>query len=473
MAAVVFAGRVLLAAAFAVAGAAKLGDLKGSRTAAAAMRRVVAVATALLLGLFVAFASSTSAQTLVADNPLGAHSMLYSPTPAPFKDAMFRYARGMGASEIRVSVEYSDVFANSPVVPNWTLLNQYMWYAAVYHIRVLAILDATPIYLANCPIGTSGPWWHCGTNNPDLYAWQAGQIAAHVKGYIDDFEILNECDGTSAYSGTVGQYASMLSKSADAIHAANRTARVMNCGFMDARPDAFAASLFSTQGANIAHKIDVAAVHIREWGDTAKLAGDVKAWKAFFTKYGFQGPLWVTEHGYPADPVNQYDKAYHGKTLADGLVQQSRYLQASVPALVGAGVSKVFVTERDNLGGAFGSEGVLGGKVQDPIGPGPTYDIIVKPGFTALRAMVPRLTSLARAAAAKHGRRVSSKHGRRVSSNRRPRTGTVRVAGQVRTVRWRGNSRRSRRRAANHGVSSLGRSRHTVHLRTPRSSTPS
>src|SRR6202012_4291671 len=68
-----------------------------------------------------------------------------------------------------------------------------------------------------------------------------------------------------------------------------------------------------------------------------------------------------TEHGYPSDPAYQYDPGYTG-----GESSQAAYLEASLPTLIDAGAAAVFVTERDNLSGAFASEGVLGGNVADP-----------------------------------------------------------------------------------------------------------
>ena len=83
--------------------------------------------------------------------------------------------------------------------------------------------------------------------------------------------------------------------------------------------------------------------------------------KQFLAGWGFSGPLWITEHGYPSDSAFQYDPGY-----GSGPAAQAAYLTASLPTLLDAGASEVFVTERDNLGGEFGSEGVLGGDVGDP-----------------------------------------------------------------------------------------------------------
>ena len=94
----------------------------------------------------------------------------------------------------------------------------------------------------------------------------------------------------------------------------------------------------------------------------------------FLPSQGFTGPLWVTEHGYPADPAYQYDPDYTA-----GPASQAAYLTASIPTLLDAGASEVFVTERDNLGGQFASEGLLAGGVPDPSGSSPP--LVPRPAY--------------------------------------------------------------------------------------------
>ena len=60
----------------------------------------------------------------------------------------------------------------------------------------------------------------------ELQAHDAGAIAAHTRGTINYFEILNEPDGAWAFLGTPQQYAAMLRSSYDAIHAAGRAIQV-------------------------------------------------------------------------------------------------------------------------------------------------------------------------------------------------------------------------------------------------------
>ena len=140
-------------------------------------------------------------------------------------------------------------------------------------------------------------------------------------------------------------------------------------------------------GADAAHAFDTANVHER--GDLWSLAPDLAAWRRFLAADGFTGPLWVTEHGYPSDPAYQYDPGYTG-----GEGAQATYLAASIPTLVDAGATEVFVTERDNLGGQFGAEGVLGGDVSDP--PPADPEIVPKPSFAVVRTIAECYQALGR-----------------------------------------------------------------------------
>jgi hypothetical protein len=106
----------------------------------------------LLLCLVLITASATTppaADRLLA--PIGVHSMLYLNTPFSAMQAMFKEAAAVGASEIRLDIELSGVFANPNSPPDWSGVDQYMRLARQYRLRVLADLMATPWYMADCP----------------------------------------------------------------------------------------------------------------------------------------------------------------------------------------------------------------------------------------------------------------------------------------------------------------------------------
>jgi hypothetical protein len=329
-------------------------------------------------------AGEAGARPLVPDTPLGAHSMLFSDTPLAFKTQMFSEAAAMGASEIRVDLDLTAVYRAPGAAPDFSTVDQYMSLAAAYHLRVLADITAMPYWLADCQTpAQAAAYSDCGTDQPAAYAQLVGAIAAHAKGYIDDYELINEPDGSWSWTGTPQQYAWMLSDVNEAVHTADPGASLMFGGLM--ANDGWIQRVFATPGANAAHSFDIANVHLR--GREARLASDLASWRTLFASYGFRGPIWVTEHGYPSDPAYQYDPAYRGTTPESGLQQQAAYLRASVPALIRAGAAKVFVTERDNLTGQFGSEGVLSGQVSDPIADQASYTIVRKPAFYALQRL--------------------------------------------------------------------------------------
>ncbi len=167
----------------------------------------------------------------------------------------------------------------------------------------------------------------------------------------------------------------MLRAAHDAIKAVDPQADVVLGGITGTYGTSWLDQVFATPGADAIHAFDTANLHERGGLDT--LGGDVATVRAFFAARGFTGPLWVTEHGYPADPAYQWDPAYRS-----GADAQSAYLSASVPSLLDAGASEVFVTERDNLGGADASEGLLGGDVADPPVADPTP--VERPAYAAL-----------------------------------------------------------------------------------------
>ena len=205
-------------------------------SAGRAARRQFAVLV-ILLGLALLAPATSSAHTRAIENPIGIHSMLFLDHPFSAKQAMFKEAAATGASEIRLDIELSGVFPDPNAPPDWSGVDQYMSLARRYHLRVLADLLATPSYLTSCPSGTpAGQTYLCPPRNPALWGEEAGAIAAHTRGVINDFEIINEPDGSWAFRGTPQQYAAILTASYQAIHNANPNDRVALGGLMNIGP---------------------------------------------------------------------------------------------------------------------------------------------------------------------------------------------------------------------------------------------
>lgn len=324
-----------------------------------ANRRLLARLLPIALALF---ASPTAA---ALESPIGAHSMLYLDTPLSAKDAMFREAAAVGASEIRLDIALPGVFPSQNGAPDWRGVDQYMALARRYRLRVLANLMGTPSEMTDCPPGSPPDLsYRCPPRNPAQWGQLTGLIAAHARGVIDDFEIINEPDGGWAFYGTPEQYAHILSASYHAIHRADPAARVALGGLMKVHSDAWIATMLGTPSTDAAHSFDIANIHVRT--TTADAGPTVRNWRANLTANDFHGPLWVTETGYPADPAFQIDPGFQSGSQA-----QAQYLQAVIPIMVRAGAAKVFVTERDSLTGRFASEGFL--QTTDPLTAFPHY----------------------------------------------------------------------------------------------------
>lgn len=333
-------------------------------------------------------AGAPAAVAEAATSPIGAHSMLQLNDPDSFMQAMFAEAAGMHASSIRLDVAPSLVFTSPGAAPDFSGLDEVMALAQQYNLRVVGDLDTIPWWISDCQTPTSLTGMTlCGTDDLGDYGSMISQIVAHADPVIRNWEIWNEPDDSQYFTGTPQQYAQMLRTAHDAIKAIDPQANVLLGGMSGTGAMGWLAQAFATPRADASSAFEIANIHER--GQLDGLAGDVAAWKKFFASYGFNGPLWVTEHGYPSDPAYQYDPSFDL-----GPPSQAAYLTASIPTLIDAGASEVFVTERDNLSGQFASEGLLGGDVSDP--PVADPQVVEKPAYGAVAALAQCYLSLDR-----------------------------------------------------------------------------
>lgn len=336
-----------------------------------------------LLAIVVAFVLGAKEAQAAEPSPIGVHSMVYLTDPFGAKLAMFREAAAVGASTIRVDVELSAIFPAPPAAPDWRGVDQYMALARIYHLRVLADLLATPWYLADCPTGTPfASTYLCPPADDRAWGQDAGAVAAHTRGVIDDFEIINEPDGGWSFRASAQQYAGVLAASYDAIHAADSRARVALGGLenVGSYGVTWLNEVLATRGFDALHKFDIANIHVRTPASGA--APTVARWRRYFHSRRFDGPMWVTETGYPADPAYQTDPGYR-----NGATSQAKWMSRVIPAMLQSGAAMVFVTERDSMTGRFASEGIL--QTGDPLTADPQYEL--RPSFDAIKALARRL----------------------------------------------------------------------------------
>jgi hypothetical protein len=345
-------------------------------------RASLAVVSALLaagLGLSPGCITDAIGATPPGSSPIGVHSMLQLDDPYGFMLAMFAQAAALHASAIRLDVAPALIFTAPGAPADFSGLDEVMALSLQYDLPVVADLTTIPWWVADCqaPTGFSAMDL-CGTDDLPVYGAMIGQIVEHADSVIGDWEIWNEPDNGEFFTGTPQQYAQMLGAAHTAIKAVDPEAEVLLGGISGTGGMSWLAQVFSAPDTDAAQDFDIANVHERNRLDA--LAGDIEAWKSFLAGYGFTGPLWVTEHGYPSDPAYQYDPGFSG-----GEASQAAYLSASIPTLIAAGAAEVFVTERDNLTGQFASEGLLGGDVSDP----PPVDplAIEKPAYLAVQTL--------------------------------------------------------------------------------------
>src|SRR5215218_6692031 len=328
------------------------------------------------LAVTVAFLAPVAAPARAA--PISSHAQLYACcTPSAMKERIFAESKAMGAAYVRVDVQMNDIFEHvgKPAEkPDWRGLDEVIERSRRYELPVLGVILHAPAYISTCP-----ERWpdsaRCAAAEPAAFGRLAGEIAGHARGTIQNWEIVNEPDGDWAFEGTPEQYAWMLSAAYAGIKEHAPEARVVLGGVMRPHDPAWLERVFATPGADAVHRFDVANLHLR--GRASDVISRFQAFRAQLASHGFSGPLWVTEHGYPADPAFQIDPAFTG-----GEPGQAAYLTESLDGLGEVGADQVFVTLRDNLGGEYASEGV------EHIEETGTYEVQRREAFGAVRRLV-------------------------------------------------------------------------------------
>jgi hypothetical protein len=365
----------------------------------------VHAALALLLLSAALLAPAAAAAPPVA--PVSSHAMLHACcTPDELAERIFAESKAMGAAYVRVDVELAGIFESGNgglrPEPNWAPVDRIVELSRRHDLPVLGILLAPPAYLTTCP--ERGPEARlCPAEDTAEFGRLAGEVAQHARDTIRHWEIVNEPDGRWAFEGSAEQYAGMLSAAYEGIKARVPEATVVMGGVQSPHEPSWLERVFAAPGADAAHKFDVANVHLR--GTVGAVVARYAEFRSRLAGHGFAGPLWVTEHGYPADPAFQSDPAYRG-----GDPSQAAYLTQSLVGLGEVGAEQVFVTLRDNLGGAYASEGVE--HIEETAG----YPVTRRPSFQAVRRLVDSWDQLmAWRAEQREQERLERAHGERLS----------------------------------------------------------
>lgn len=342
--------------------------------------------SAIALAVLCAAAAAPSAAAADDAAPVSSAAQLYTCcSPVGLQQRIFSEAADSGAEYVRVDVELHGIFGAGADQPDWSHFDRMVALAKQDDVKLLGIIRGSPLWLTSCPeAGAGAPI--CAPRDPREWGRLAGEVAKHARGEIDHWEIVNEPDANWAFTGSAEDYARMLSAAYDAIKSEAPEAKVVFGGVERPREHEWVQRVFATPDADAAHKFDIAAVHLRLRlrNRLPELGVWLADWRRLLRGHGFDGPIWVTEHGYPAAPVSQWDPTYRGTDVATGEAAQARLLRASILILAKAGAGQVFVTLRDNLSGEYLSEGI------EHIGPAPGYPATRRPAFSVLRDLAIR-----------------------------------------------------------------------------------
>jgi hypothetical protein len=336
------------------------------------MPRMARIASlTLLVAAALAFAPAAATAS-----PYGAHSMLYLTSPPTFVDAMLDRSAALGLRRVRLDVAL-DLVARPRGGRRWARLDRIATAARLRGQRLTIVVRSPPETLRACPAGREVVAHTCPTSQPVAFALLVAEVAERHRDVVEAVEVVNEPDRRASYAGTPAQYAATL-RAVDAELSARVPEVAVALGGVagDSGSRTFLRAVFRALGR--ARPWDVSNVHLR--GRARDLPGALRSWRRFFADAGACQPVWVTETGYPSDRAHQHDPAHRG-----GEGAQARWLREALPGLVDAGAGRVFVTLRDNLEGAFASEGILGGTVADPVPARPV--VRVKQGAGVVREL--------------------------------------------------------------------------------------
>jgi hypothetical protein len=312
--------------------------------------------------LAVALAALAMAAPANASAPVSAHAMVHTCcTPKAEKERIFSEAAALGARYVRVDVELDGIFKTPGAEPDWTGLDEVLDLSKEHHVGVLGILLAPHDF-----------------TDAEEYGRQSGAVAEHAGDAITHWEVLNEPDGDWAWGGTARDYARMLGAAHDAIKARAPGDQIVLGGLMKPHEPGWLGQVLDTPGADALHKFDIANIHMRGPLDAViRRYGEFRSW---IRARGWDGPVWVTELGYPADPAYQSDPAYNG-----GEPSQAAYLTQALVGLGEVGAPDVFVTLHDgDLDGEYATEGLE----HIDATPGGDYPVTRRPAFAALSRVV-------------------------------------------------------------------------------------
>jgi hypothetical protein len=294
--------------------------------------------------------------------------MIYLNSPPVEQEAAFRATAAAGVRFMRMDFNLTQVYTLAG--EDFSAVDRVNALAARYGVEVLGVVIRTPWYIAPCDRCAPAPE-HEGTWRRMVA--RVAQRATNVRFW----ELGNEPDIDFGFVGPPADYARWAGIAAEGIRAVRPDARIAISGFARLNAAYIGAALHDAAHPLI-DRVDIASIHLR--GSLRRVRVNLRRTVRLYHREGFDGPLWVTETGYPSDPAAQPQPGFQG-----GPRDQARWLNRALRSLVDGGAGAVFVSLRDNaeLGaGPFASEGIVTWPSGRP-----------KPAFRAVRRLAAAVRS--------------------------------------------------------------------------------
>ncbi len=273
----------------------------------------------------------------ISNGHYGLHSFIFSNFSTATKTYLFDAAKRTGKTLIRFDFSLGSVEPNEGRF-SWSRLDENVSMASQRGLSILGTLGYAAGWIAapNAAKAFQGP---IDPAKYDKYSEYVQETVRHFPQVLY-WEIWNEPDAKMLYFNDPAGFAKILHITHDAIKAANPNAYVVFPGVIFGNEDWVRKVLTDPDNPG-KNNYDIANVHIR--GTIATVRRKATDALSLFRQYGNpNAPLWITEHGYPADTTAQKDPKYNYGEQA-----QADYYKESLPMLIGLGVEKIFVTLRD------------------------------------------------------------------------------------------------------------------------------
>jgi len=200
-------------------------------------------------------------------------------------DNQVRLIADSGAKAVRITAHW-DQIEKTRGQYNWTSMDKVIDVLEISGLKALVVLKGTPTWAGNCV-----------TCPPDLGAWSGfvGKIVSRYQSRVMAWEIWNEPNSQTMWSGTVDDYYGLVLTATQAIRTARSSAKIVlgsptHAAILNEGP--WISALLAKPG--IGDYFDVLGIHV--YGTVGTVDATFASLKRLTGKYGLESKeVWVTE----------------------------------------------------------------------------------------------------------------------------------------------------------------------------------